>query len=58
MTVPKTGWEDKPKRALLGRNNVDQSKNIVIIGGGPTGLAAAESLRDTGYNGVIYMISK
>ena len=52
------GWQDKPKRKLLGKANVDHSKKIVIVGGGATGLAAAETLRDTGYNGVIYMVSK
>lgn len=58
LTVPKVGWESKPNRKLLGEANVDHSKKIVIIGGGPTGLAAAETLRDSGYTGEIIMISK
>lgn len=58
MTVPKLGWETKPDRPALGVENVDKSHKIVIIGAGPTGLAAAETLRDSGYKGVIYLISK
>ena len=58
VTVPKVGWDSKPERRSLGESNVDKSKKIVIIGAGPTGLAAAETLRDSGYNGLIYMISK
>lgn len=38
--------------------NVDKSSQIVIIGAGPTALSAAETLRKSGYKGLIYMISK
>ena len=51
-------WSAKPARKVLGKQNVDKNKKIVIIGAGPTGLSAAETLRDTGYDGLIYMISK
>lgn len=45
-------------KPTLGENNVDKSKKIVIIGAGPAAISAAETLRDTGYKGLIYMISK
>ena len=37
---------------------MDKSQRIVIIGAGPSALSAVETLRDTGYKGQIYMISR
>ena len=41
MSVPKTGWDTKPDKKLLGEQNVDKSKKIVIIGAGPAAISAA-----------------
>ena len=37
---------------------LDRSKKIVIIGAGPSALSAADTLRQCGYTGYIYMITK
>ena len=37
---------------------MDKDQKIVIIGAGPTALSAAETLRDSGYKGFIYLLSK
>lgn len=58
VSVPKNGWDTKPQRPVLGENNVDKNKRYVIIGAGPAAISAAETLRDTGYNGLIYLVSK
>lgn len=58
VTVPKVGWETKPERGVLGEKNIDKSKRFVIIGAGPAAISAAETLRDSGYKGLIYLISK
>ena len=58
ISVPKNGWQNKAEKPVLGEQNIDKSKKIVIIGAGPAAISAAETLRDTGYKGLIYMISK
>jgi nitrite reductase/ring-hydroxylating ferredoxin subunit len=58
VSVPKVGWEKRPVRKELGEENIDKSKKIVIIGAGTSAQAAVDTLRESGYNGLIYMISK
>jgi apoptosis-inducing factor 3 len=36
----------------------DEQRSFVVIGGGPAGLAAAQSLRDQGFIGKITLLSK
>ena len=58
VRVPKVGWSQNPQNAVLGKEKVDKSKKIVIIGAGPAALSAAESLRKAKYDGLIYLVSK
>lgn len=41
ISVPKSGWESKPEKPVLGEQNIDKSKKIVIIGAGPAAISAA-----------------
>ena len=40
------------------KKNLLSDKNFVIVGGGPAGMAAVESLRQSGFGGKITIISK
>jgi hypothetical protein len=58
VSVPKSSWQSLPTYKELGYNNIDHSKKVVIIGAGPAALSAADTLRQTGYKGAIYMLTK
>ncbi len=58
VSIPKNGWSSAPEYKELGKDNIDKSKQIVIIGAGSAGLSAAETLRKTGYKGYIYLVTK
>lgn len=46
-----------PKAASMVKPDPSDKRNFVIIGGGPSGLSAAETLRQAGYTGKITIIS-
>ena len=41
VSVPKKNWSNAPEYKELGKDNIDKSQKIVIIGAGPTALSAA-----------------
>ena len=49
---------NKPLVAQMVKPDPSDSRTFVIIGGGPSGISAAESLRQAGYTGRIKIISK
>ena len=57
MEVPKSIKVNKVDLPL-GSKNLLKDKKFVIIGGGPSGLSAAESLRQSGFGGKIVILSK
>ena len=58
VSIPKSGWSSAPEYVELGKDNIDKSKKIVIVGAGSAGLSAAETLRKNGYKGYIYLVTK
>ena len=58
VSVPKKNWSSAPEYKEIGKDNVDKSQKIVIIGAGPTALSAAETLRRANYKGLIYLVTK
>ena len=56
--MPKDTWDAKPEPRDYGITEFNQNKRIVIVGGGPAALSAIDSLRQTGYDGLITIVSK
>jgi nitrite reductase/ring-hydroxylating ferredoxin subunit len=57
VKVPKDGWDAQPVREYEVKQ-FNKNKNYVIVGGGAAALAAIDSLRQNGYDGLITVISK
>ncbi len=58
LKIPKDSWQQTTTRSPLGVKNIDRSKNVTIIGGGPATQSAIDSLRQSGFRGEIIVISK
>ncbi len=56
--MPKDGWDAKPAPRQYEIKEFNKNKRIVIVGGGAAALSAIDSLRQTGYDGLITVISK
>ena len=57
IRVPKD-WNQAPPVKNIDASKLDRNRKVVIIGAGPTALSAADTLRQCGYNGYIYMVTK
>ena len=58
VQVPKNGWDQAPPVFEIDPSKLDRNKKTVIIGAGPAALSAADTLRQCGYRGYIYMITR
>lgn len=58
VKVPKDGWDTQPSAREYEFKEFNKNKKIVIVGGGAAALSAIDSLRQTGYDGLITVISK
>lgn len=58
VSVPKNGWDQPPPLFEIDSSKLDRNKKIVIIGAGAAALSAADTLRQSGYTGYIYMITR
>lgn len=57
IKVPKSKL-NAPKSMDMVKRDPKDLRNYVIVGGGPAGLSAAETLRQSGYTGKITVLSK
>ncbi len=58
VKVPAEGWDARPEPRRYEVKEFNKNKKIVIVGGGAAALSAIDSLRQTGYDGLITVISK
>lgn len=58
VKVPQEGWAALPEARESPIKEFNKNKKIVIVGGGAAALSAIDSLRQTGYDGLITVISK
>jgi apoptosis-inducing factor 3 len=58
LSIPADTWNKSPAPRTSAIKEFNKDKKIVIVGGGIAALAAVDSLRETGYDGFIYMVSK
>lgn len=58
VKVPKDGWDTKQAPRDYEIKHFNKNKKVVIVGGGAAALSAIDSLRQTGYDGLITVISK
>jgi hypothetical protein len=58
VKVPKDTWNQPPPVFNIDPSKLKKDKRVVIIGAGPAALSAADTLRQCGYDGYIYMVTK